>query len=84
MVIFCYSTKIEYRSLANVAAELVWICSLVLELRLLTMPMATLWCNNLSAVHLSMNPILHSIVKHVVSDIYFVRDLILHRLIEYV
>ena len=35
-----------------------------------------LWCDSLSAVHLSANHILHSKTKHVVLDIFFVRDLV--------
>lgn len=35
-----------------------------------------LWCDNLGAIHLSINSILHTKTKHVELDIYYVRDLI--------
>ncbi|KAL0553421.1 hypothetical protein IC582_007316 [Cucumis melo] len=70
------STKAEYRCLTLLATELVWIRSLLNDLYIdLPFP-PILWCDNLSAVHLSANSILHSTTKHVELDIYFVRDLI--------
>lgn len=72
------STEAEYRCLATVATEMVWLRSLFLDLHICLSNPPVLWCDNLSAVHLSANPILHSKTKHVELDIYFVRDLVLH------
>jgi hypothetical protein len=33
-----------------------------------------IWCDNLSATYLSVNPIFHARTKHVEVDYYFVRD----------
>ncbi|KAL4038812.1 hypothetical protein IC575_002443 [Cucumis melo] len=75
-IIFRSSTEAEYRCLTLLATELVWIRSLLNDLYIdLPFP-PILWCDNLSAVHLSTNPILHSKTKHVELDIYCVRDLI--------
>lgn len=59
------------------SAELVWLHSLFLELNIpLSIP-TMVWCDNLSAVHLSANLVLHSRAKHIEIDIHFVRDLVL-------
>lgn len=35
---------------------------------------ATLWCDNLSSVSMTTNPILHSRTKHIEMDLYFVEE----------
>lgn len=67
------STEAEYRSMANTTSELTWIQSLLCELNVPTHT-PTLLCDNLSAVMLSHNPILHSRTKHMELDIHFVRE----------
>lgn len=70
------STEVEYRCLALVATELVWICSFLCDIGISLTSLPVLWCDNLSTVHLSVNPVLHSKTKHVDLDIYIVRDLV--------
>ena len=50
----------EYRSLANAASKLIWIRSLLIELKIKQNTSSTVWCDNLSTIALSENPILHS------------------------
>lgn len=66
------NTKAEYRSLAHVAADKIWLQSLFNDIGIKLTRSPTLWCGNLSVVHLSADPILHSHTKHVEIDIYFV------------
>jgi len=47
------STESEYKALANGTAEILWICSLLAELRISTSSMTTLWYDNLEATFLS-------------------------------
>lgn len=68
------STKAEYKGLANLAAEVTWIVSLLQELGLHVGNPATLWCDNLGATYLAANPALHARTKHVKIDNHFVRD----------
>lgn len=69
------STEAEYRALALVVAEISWLKSLISELHL---PQPTsppiVYCDNLSTVLLSANPILHSRMKHLELDLFFVRE----------
>ena len=67
---------IEYRALANVAFETMWLLGLLhgLGFPLKTTPL--LLCDNLGATHLSFNPVQHSRMKHIQIDLHFVRDLV--------
>lgn len=69
------STEAEYRALALVVAELTWFQSLLSELRLpISRTPPTIYCDNLSTVLLSANPVLHSRTKHLELDLFFVRE----------
>lgn len=72
------STEAEYRSLANTAAEVLWIQSLLTELKV---PFQTpvLYCDNLSTVSLSHNPVLHAKTKHMELDIFFLREKVINK-----
>jgi histone deacetylase 1/2 len=72
------STEAEYRSMANTTADLLWIQSLLCELHV-PFHTPTLLCDNLSAVSLAHNPILHSRTKHIELDIHFVREKVLSK-----
>jgi hypothetical protein len=62
--------------MANTTAELMWIQSLLQELQV-PYHTPTLLCDNLSAVSLAHNPILHARTKHIELDIHFVREKVL-------
>ena len=68
------STEAEYKALADGTAEILWIRSLLSELRLPSSPSTTLWCDNLGATFLYANPVFHARTKHVEVDYHFVRD----------
>jgi histone deacetylase 1/2 len=68
------STEAEYKALADGTAEILWIRSLLTELRVPSSTVTTLWCDNLGATFLSANPVFHARTKHVEVDYHFVRD----------
>ncbi|XP_019175631.1 PREDICTED: uncharacterized protein LOC109170953 [Ipomoea nil] len=68
------STETEYKALADVAADVTWVVSLLRELGLHTGQPSTLWCDNLGATYLCANPVFHARTKHVEIDYHFVRD----------
>ncbi|KAM6557137.1 hypothetical protein CsatB_004156 [Cannabis sativa] len=71
------STEAEYRSLASLTEEITWIQSLLSELKVPIPRPPTIWCDNLSTVLMSANPILHARTKHIELNLYFAREKIL-------
>ncbi|GKE63202.1 ribonuclease H-like domain-containing protein, partial [Tanacetum coccineum] len=70
------SAEAEYGGVANAVAETCWLRNLLRELHT---PLATatlVYCDNVSAVYLSSNPVQHQRIKHIEIDIHFVRDLV--------
>ena len=70
------STEAEYRALATVVAESMWLLSLFQEMKFTLPRPPLLLCDNLSATQLSFNPVQHSRMKHIQIDIHFVQDLV--------
>ena len=73
------STEAEYRSLASATAEILWLNSLLQELRIQQSRTPIIWCDNLSTVSLSANPVLHSRTKHIELDLFFVREKVVNK-----
>jgi len=68
------SAEAEYRAIANAVAECSWLRHLLGEL-LCKVPTATLaFCDNISSVYMSKNPVHHRRTKHIELDIHFVRE----------
>jgi hypothetical protein len=76
------STEAEYKSLANATAEVLWVQKLLTELKVPHPPQARLWCDNLGATYLSVNPIFHARTKHIEIDFHFVRERVAQKLLE--
>lgn len=76
------STEVEYKALANVTAELMWIQTLLQELRVQAPQAAKVWCDNLGAKYLSANPVFHARTKHIEVDYHFVRERVSRKLLE--
>lgn len=68
------STEAEYRAIADVSAELLWVMSLMDELQCLVIKPAVVWSDNIGTGSLAMNLVYHSRTKHVEIVIHFVRD----------
>uniref|UniRef100_A0A1J3HVA2 Retrovirus-related Pol polyprotein from transposon TNT 1-94 n=2 Tax=Noccaea caerulescens TaxID=107243 RepID=A0A1J3HVA2_NOCCA len=68
------STEAEYRAVANTAAELRWVCSLLTELGTTLPAIPVVYCDNVGATYLSANPVFHSRMKHLALDYHFIRD----------
>ena len=68
------SAEAEYRAVANGVAEASWLRQLLLELHQPLHRRTLVYCDNVSAVYLSTNPIQHQCTKHVEIDLHFVRE----------
>nr|GEV21484.1 hypothetical protein [Tanacetum cinerariifolium] len=67
----------KYRALASTAAELHWVMSILQELHISLPCPPTLWCDNIGATYLAVNPVFHQRMKHLKIDLHFVRDMVL-------
>ncbi|GKE17616.1 ribonuclease H-like domain-containing protein [Tanacetum coccineum] len=68
------SVEAEYRGVANVVAETSWIRNLLRELHTPLFTATLVYCDNVSVVYMSANPVQHQRTKHIEIDIHFVRD----------
>jgi hypothetical protein len=67
------SIESEYRTLATIAAELLWLQSLLRDLGIF-LHSPPPWCDNIGATYLFANPAFHARTKHIEIDFHFVRD----------
>jgi hypothetical protein len=70
-VISHYNAKAEYHAIINGVAEATWSCQLLHELQAPPLHCTLIYCDNISAVYLSTNPIQHQRMKHVEIDLHF-------------
>ncbi|XP_051205815.1 uncharacterized mitochondrial protein AtMg00810-like [Lolium perenne] len=68
------SVEAEYRAMANAVAEVSWLRQLLGELPCPIDKATMVYCDNVSAVYLSANPVHHRLTKHIELDIHFVRE----------
>ena len=62
------SIESEYRAFANIFFELVWLQSLQFEMGIFLFKRLVIWCDNVSAIYLTTNPIFHVRTKHIEVD----------------
>ena len=68
------STEAEYRTLSDTSAELAWIGLMLKSVGVNHLDAAEIYCDNLSAVHLMANPVLHKKSKHFATHYHFARE----------
>ncbi|GKB27958.1 ribonuclease H-like domain-containing protein [Tanacetum coccineum] len=66
----------EYRGVANVVAETAWLRNLLRELHTSLLSVTLVYCDNVSAIYMTANPVQHQRTKHIEIDIHFVRDMV--------
>ncbi|GJX75204.1 ribonuclease H-like domain-containing protein [Tanacetum coccineum] len=70
------SAEAEYRGVANVVAETAWLRNLLRELHTPLLSVTLVYCDNVSAIYMTANPVQHQRTKHIEIDIHFVRDMV--------
>jgi hypothetical protein len=68
------SAEAEYHAVANGVAEATWLRQLLLELQSPPSRYTLVYCDNISVVYLSNNPVQYQRTKHVEIDLHFVRE----------
>lgn len=68
------SAEAEYRGVANAVSEATWLRTLLLEMKIPVQRATVVYCDNISTIYMSSNPVKHQRTKHVEIDIHFVRE----------
>nr|GEU93509.1 NBS-containing resistance-like protein [Tanacetum cinerariifolium] len=76
------SSEAEYRGVANVVAKTAWIPSLLRELHNPLFTDTLVYCDNVSAVYMSTNPVPQQHTKYIEIDIHFVHDMVARGLVS--
>lgn len=66
------SAEAEYRGVANAVAESCWLRQLLTELHRPPRRATVVYCDNISVMYMSSNPVQHQRTKHVEIDLHFV------------
>ncbi|GKB69872.1 ribonuclease H-like domain-containing protein [Tanacetum coccineum] len=70
------SAEAEYRGVANVVVETAWLRNLLRELHTPLLSATLVYCDNVSTIYMTANPVQHNRTKHIEIDIHFVRDMV--------
>ncbi|PKU82566.1 Retrovirus-related Pol polyprotein from transposon TNT 1-94 [Dendrobium catenatum] len=68
------STESEYRALAALTADIIWLRRLLSDFGIHQTSPTEMFCDNMSAIALANNPVFHARTKHIEIDQKFIRD----------
>ena len=64
----------ELRAMATTAEEIVWLRWLLADLGVAPSGPTALYCDNTGVIQITLNPVKHSLSKHIGVDAFFLRD----------
>ncbi|GJX33909.1 ribonuclease H-like domain-containing protein [Tanacetum coccineum] len=70
------SAEAEYWGVANIVAKTAWLRNLLHQLHSRLSTATLVYCDNVSAVYMSANPVQHQQIKHIGISIHFIRDMV--------
>ena len=77
------SAEAEYRSMASVTCEIMWILKILRDLGVMdNLLPVKLCCDNKSAMQIAANPVMHEKTKHFDIDVHLIREKVASGLIE--
>ncbi|GKD50303.1 ribonuclease H-like domain-containing protein [Tanacetum coccineum] len=76
------SAEAEYRSMASVTCEIMWIVKIMKDLNVDNLIPANLYCDNKSAIQIAANPVMHEKTKHFDLDVHLIREKVSSGLIK--
>ncbi|CAH9139488.1 unnamed protein product [Cuscuta epithymum] len=72
------STEAEYRAIAYTVQDTLFVHALLADMGIFISAPVQLYCDNVSASYLAVNPIQHDRSKHIKIDYHFVRERVTH------
>ena len=76
------SVEAEYRSLATLTVEIVWVNNLFHELDVKLTGPTTIYCDSKAAIQFVANSVFHERTKHIEIDCHFIREKVQQGLIR--
>ncbi|GJX97799.1 putative reverse transcriptase domain-containing protein, partial [Tanacetum coccineum] len=76
------STEAEYRALASVTNEVIWILKFLKDLQIENLLLVSLHSDSNSTIKIAANPVFHERTKHLEIDLYFVREKVLKEVVK--
>ncbi|GKB90421.1 ribonuclease H-like domain-containing protein [Tanacetum coccineum] len=76
------SAEAEYRALASVTSEVIWILKILKDLHCENLLPVKLFCDSNPAIKIAANPVFHERTKHLEIDLHFVREKILNGVVK--
>lgn len=71
------SSGAEYRAMAHIVSEMLWVCSLLCDLGLDAPTPMPMHCDNEVAIFVANNPVFHEHTKHIDVDCHFIMNLLM-------
>lgn len=68
------SAEAEYRALASVTTEIMWLKYLLADLQVPVNEAVSVFCDNQAAIDIASNPVQHARTKHIELDCHFIRE----------
>jgi len=68
------TTEAEYRAMASLMCELIWVKQFLQELNLCEIQTMKMYCDNQAALHIASNLVFHERTKHIEIDCHFVQE----------
>ena len=68
------SVEVEYRSMAFVTSELIWVKGFLTSIGIFHTQPISFWCDSQATIHIANNPVFYEKTKYTEIDCHFVRE----------